>query len=191
MTTLTVKTSRKATHRGGCQWCGAIHKISQFGGVAKHGYKVHAYEGFIGTCYGSGHPPIQVSCGLTKKSIISVSVTIKSTESEIENLEGNDTLENHWYEEYKSGIGYYFVNVDIIDRMTLKTRGNDAMTIDIRNDAGRPYLPEGKSLDPMIEYLRKPYRRFLGGRIDFLKMYRSEQSAIVERWEPTALIQIN
>lgn len=51
----------KATHRGSCQLCGAVHKINaQTGCIAKHGYNVK-YESFVGTCPGSDALPYEKS----------------------------------------------------------------------------------------------------------------------------------
>lgn len=47
----------RATHKGHCQVCGALQMLPS-GVLAKHGYTVD-WGFFNGTCYGSGHLPIE------------------------------------------------------------------------------------------------------------------------------------
>ena len=57
----------KATTQGTCQVCGRIQKLP--GGVlANHGYNL-TYKFFMGTCYGSGALPYELSCDLVKDSV--------------------------------------------------------------------------------------------------------------------------
>lgn len=57
----------KATHRGTCQWCGAIQRLPD-GRLARHGYTVrnHWQQGI---CPGSGHLPYELSAGLIAESV--------------------------------------------------------------------------------------------------------------------------
>ncbi len=51
----------KATHKGHCQVCKSEQKLPG-GVIARHGYKhPEGSHSFVGTCQGSGHPPIEVS----------------------------------------------------------------------------------------------------------------------------------
>src|SRR5262245_3379925 len=50
--------TRKATHFGTCQICGAVQKLPG-GKLAKHGYTVSQWGFFAGTCSGSDHKPFE------------------------------------------------------------------------------------------------------------------------------------
>lgn len=54
--------SRKATHFGHCQLCDSRQKLPA-GVLAKHGYTTR-WGFFSGTCRGSDHNPIEISCEL-------------------------------------------------------------------------------------------------------------------------------
>lgn len=57
----------KATHRGTCQVCSRVQKLPN-GVLAKHGYQV--LGGFFeGTCFGSGHLPLEQDKTLVEESI--------------------------------------------------------------------------------------------------------------------------
>lgn len=58
----------KHTHKGTCQICGSTQAVNNDSGMlAKHGYTTR-WGFFSGTCSGSGHLPLQVSCDLIKDS---------------------------------------------------------------------------------------------------------------------------
>lgn len=51
----------KATHKGTCQICGAVHKVKANGIIAMHGYK--AAGQYRGTCDGSYAVPYEKGTG--------------------------------------------------------------------------------------------------------------------------------
>jgi hypothetical protein len=74
--------SRKSTHRGHCQLCGALHKLP--GDVlADHGYTVR-WGFFQGVCAGAGSLPYEASCGALVSAASSVQADIANLQAEIE-----------------------------------------------------------------------------------------------------------
>lgn len=50
---------KAGTHLGHCQACGRQQVVEASGLMAKHGYVVAGFGFFNGTCYGSGHLPLE------------------------------------------------------------------------------------------------------------------------------------
>ena len=59
-------TDRQATHWGTCQVCGKHHKVDKkYNVIAEHGYTL-MYGGQSGSCFGSKHKPLELSCSISK-----------------------------------------------------------------------------------------------------------------------------
>lgn len=81
-----------AQHWGNCQICGREHKVSGET-IATHGYTIrHGWQ--EGSCYGSQHKPIQLSCDLIKGAIESAKKYIEQTNKKIDKLAANP-LDEH------------------------------------------------------------------------------------------------
>ena len=59
-------TDRQATHWGTCQVCGRHHKVDKkYNVIAEHGYSL-MYGGQSGSCFGSKHKPLELSCSISE-----------------------------------------------------------------------------------------------------------------------------
>lgn len=93
----------KATHNGHCQCCDRLQAISK-GRIAKHGYQVigaGSGDGFFaGTCPGSGHPPMEVSCELASELAKHARVRAQNLEerAKVEGLPSVDGM--GWFHKY-------------------------------------------------------------------------------------------
>ena len=68
----------KAIYNGTCQICGRTHKVRSNGLLAKHGYQVSDFGFFAGTCFGSDHQPLEISCNVIADAIRMYQATAES-----------------------------------------------------------------------------------------------------------------
>lgn len=172
----------KATHTGTCQACGREQKCPK-GVIAKHGYTVlgRGNGGFFnGTCKGSGHAPLEVSCDLAAECADGARRYAASLEEQA-TREGADSPDGiGWRREYVRGAhvmgrwveGHHTWNkVDYksLDSQTLRRAGEFGSPVELATTGNRKYADT------------------LRARAADTIAYAETQENIVKNWKPGTL----
>jgi hypothetical protein len=190
------------THRGSCQWCGRLQAVDNKSGlIAKHGYSVADYGFFNGTCTGSGHPPLQVSCEMVKQSIVWAKGDLRRTEryaAELRADTSNVAHVSHYLpipHDRRGRKGYQLVKTEFSDEPTTLSNGLTYNKVWMSYEhAGKAVREADRScLSSAAEGAAK-YRGYRAKDQDKLASdlgrYIGEQQAVVNGWRPTALVPV-
>lgn len=184
---------KAATHWGTCQVCGRRQKLPD-GRIAKHGYTIaHGWQ--EGTCEGSGHLPLQISCDLVAESIERARAHAERLTGQVAKLRRPATEPQGWTQKtlYRG-----------------RTKFAIPALVDIKTDAeGRPYYTEedGYSGRPrtvsglqlsyriktdldMANHLNGSYAALLERKLPQIAAYIEHQTEVVRTWAPSELVPI-
>lgn len=180
---------KQATHWGTCQACGRRHKLPD-GRIARHGYTI-ANGWQEGTCMGSDHPPLEVSCDLVKKSIVDARAKSVAVAKRVADLRQPATEPEAWV-----------MQTVYVGRKAVKM----PTVVEIKTDAdGKPYYYTGRghhvraiqlsykiktALD-MANHLNGNFAAVLERQLPQIAEYIKAQTEVVATWQPRELVPIN
>lgn len=176
---------RKATHSGNCQACSAHQKLP--GGVlSKHGYTTQ-WGFFSGTCPGSDHQPIQVSCDFIVEMITRTQEIISKLKLDIVELESRETNKTWHYrykrDEWSKKSGYSWEECEIINGNIIH---KDGTSVPARRIAG----VTGNTDIELCKYFNKSKADSLRREIKKREEYIVWQQERVDNWKPAPLTEI-
>ena len=126
-TTPTPKRSRKATHLGHCQICGALQMLPA-GKLAKHGYTTR-WGFFSGTCIGADALPFEQSINLIEAAIANAEREARELAAEAVTLRATSTGARTWTTVYDSATWQdrtsrtRWVEVDVLSESKVYSEG--------------------------------------------------------------------
>lgn len=173
----------KATHKGTCQWCEAVHKVHPVKGtLANHGYKVIGGY-FEGVCLGSDNKPFEQDCEIVRQSVIHSKEHLSALEKQIADLPQKATSPECYYHHYfRSYRGYLWVKVKIISSTHYELDGKQ-----YRLHAG---FPHGETLE-IATLCNQQYVEGLKTHTKWLSNYIQRQSRRVQDWHVKPLLRID
>lgn len=184
----------KATHRGTCQVCSRVQKLPD-GKLAKHGYQV--LGGFFeGTCFGSGHLPLEEDKALVEKSIAWAAQRWFETSQYARDWAKPATEPRLWYnvwiKQTARRVGGYY------------TWQRCAMYLDERNDvqvcmnnvwvSGRTYSLFARTEEDLLKIASKSQQsyieNYLQPKMRELNRYCQNQQTRINTWHKKPLMPI-
>jgi hypothetical protein len=139
------KSNRKATHTGHCQICGREHKINVNNGrIANHGYSIELGF-FMGSCFGSGGLPIEISSDLIKQGISENNDFINDSNKLIKQLTNSQNRTVY--------IGETFNRTHVYGKGQLSQVGDDFIITFPEYSNHNYKYPTGKKVDLLFEGL--------------------------------------
>lgn len=170
----------KATHYGTCQACKSLQKLP--GGVLSlHGYTTR-YGFFEGTCFGSGHHPLETHCDLIEESVKQAERSIATLEKKIETVQNGDTM---WLSHMtKYGRTFYEAkDVTLRDNM-LRYTAKDAYGNPWKRSS---FVANGIDLKSVVQEHNRQYVTWLQQQIQDARKYILDQRKELANWAPKPL----
>lgn len=172
--------SKKATHYGTCQACGAHQKLPN-GKLSNHGYTAK-YGFHEGTCPGSNMPPYEKSYKYIETCISNAISQINDIEEEMFTIRMDKAAKTvHTIMRIRVNRQYMWTNGVVENGYFVHSTGKESM---------RKYTLYGTDLD-IADQLRERRIDYLKRRINSLNDYIKWQEERIENWQEQELKKVS
>jgi hypothetical protein len=185
----------KATHRGHCQVCNRVQKLPN-GLLAKHGYAVLGGY-FEGTCYGSGHSPLELDKTMVIKSIEFTHKRIQEFNDAVLRWSVPATEPEAWFHEYNQYFGKYIWRRVPLQREVKPFENGHSFNIDTFTDSDgkkqplQRYSISGPTLLNIADQMNRKYiDNYLWKGIKDMTQYIKDQRHRIATWHKQPLMPL-